>query len=248
MQPPPTFSRPLTNVDVLLFTVRDFWERAGEKPRLEVALLRRDREPFKDRLALPGTVMRVDPDEVTGEIDASDLDAARRVLKSKLGVKPPHLEQLYTWFTRDTDPRGPTTVIAYFAVVAFDHFRDAPDVSFVPVDNLPKLAFNHNDIVRKGVERVQGKASYSTLPALLMPKFFTLRELQSIYEAVTGRTFDPSNFKKRVLDMKIVEEIDPESSDAKATRNRAAPGQTGRPAGVFKLVGSKLVTFAKTAF
>ena len=68
--------------------------------------------------------MRIESDD-SGAVDDTDLDAARRVLKDKLGIKAPHLEQLYTWFTRDVDPRGATTVIAYFAVVPFDHLRDA---------------------------------------------------------------------------------------------------------------------------
>lgn len=246
-----TFARPLTAVDVLLFTVRDFWARTGELPRLEVALLKRDRDPFKGRLALPGTVMRIDPDEQTGEIDGTDLDAARRVLRTKLGVKTPHLEQLFTWFTRTADPRGPTTVIAYFAVVPFDHFNGATgqSIAFTPVDDLPELAFNHNEIVAKGVERVRGKALYSTLPALLLPKFFTIKEMQSIYEAVTGRSFDASNFQKRMLDMGIVEEVDSGSREAIEARERAVKGQTGRRPKVFKLrVGHELTTFAKTAF
>jgi 8-oxo-dGTP diphosphatase len=243
-----TFARPQTCVDVLLFTVRDFWERAGELPRLELALISRDREPFKGSLALPGTVMRIEPDTETGEIDGSDLDAARRVLRTKLGVKPPHLEQLYTWFTRDVDPRGPTTVIGYFALVPFDHFQATAGITLMPADGLPKLAFNHNEIAQKAVERIQGKASYSNLPALLMPKFFTIKELQLTYEAVTGRSFEASNFKKRMLDLKVVEEIDALSPETRKTRERAAAGQTGRPPSVFRLVERKLITFAKTAF
>jgi 8-oxo-dGTP diphosphatase len=118
------------------------------------------------------------------------------VLKDKLGVKAPHLEQLYTRFTRDVDPRGATTVIAYFAVAPFDHFRDAPPerVKFISVDELPRLAFNHNEIIRRGVERVQGKAGYSSLPALLMPKYFSFKKLRLMYEAVLGRPFDQTNF------------------------------------------------------
>jgi 8-oxo-dGTP diphosphatase len=98
------------------------------------------------------------------------------------------------------------------------------------------------------VDRIQGKASYSTLPALLMPKFFTIKELQLTYEAVTGRSFEASNFKKRMIDLKVVEEIDANSAEAKKTRDRAAAGQTGRPPSVFRLVDRKLVTFPKTAF
>lgn len=250
-----SYARPLTTVDVLLFTVRDFWLRTGDAPRLEVALIERDREPFKGRLALPGTVMRIEPDEQSGEIDGTDLDAARRVLSTKLGVKAPHLEQLYTWFTRTADPRGPTTVIAYFAVVPFDHFKDATGqtIVFTPVDQLPELAFNHNEIIAKGVERVRGKALYSTLPALLLPKYFTMKEMHSIYRAVIGNKLDLSNFQKRVLEKKLVVELDEEIRPADArhineTRERAVKGQTGRPPKVYKLSSSKLTTLPKTAF
>jgi len=244
------FARPQTTVDVLLFTVRDFWDRPGERPRLEIALIRRDREPFKGKLALPGTVMRIEPDD-SGAIDDTDLDAARRVLKDKLGIKAPHLEQLYTWFTRDADPRGATTAIAYFAVVPFDHFRDAPPelAQFMPVAELARLAFNHNEIIRRGVERVRGKASYSSLPALLMPKYFTFRELQSMYEAVLGRPFDQTNFGRRVMELGIIEAINPESDAAKATIVRTVVrGQAGRHPQVWKLKHKKLVTFERTMF
>jgi 8-oxo-dGTP diphosphatase len=244
------FARPQTAVDVLLFTVRDFWERPREHPRLEIALLTRDREPFEGKLALPGTILRIEPDE-SGAIDMTDLDAARRVLKDKLGARAPHLEQLYTWFTRDVDPRGATTVIAYFAVVPFDHFRDAPPerVRFMSADELPRLAFNHNDIIGKGVERVRGKASYSSLPALLMPKHFTFKELQLMYEAVLGRPFDQTNFGRRVMELDILDAIDPASDVAKATVARsAARGQAGRRPQVWKLKHKKLVTFDKTMF
>src|SRR5215510_1601055 len=80
------FARPQTAVDVLLFTVRDFWDRPGERPRLEIALIRRDREPFKGKLALPGTVMRIEPDD-SGAIDDTDLDAARRVSRTSSALR-----------------------------------------------------------------------------------------------------------------------------------------------------------------
>ena len=246
-----SFARPQATVDVLLFTVRDFWreDRGGEKPRLEIALIRRDRPPFKGKLALPGTVMRIEPDE-SGAVDATDLDAARRVLREKAGVEAPHLEQLHTWFSRDSDPRGPTVTIAYFAVVPFDHFRyaAADSVVCVPVDALPPLAFNHRDIVAKGVERVRGKASYSSLPALLMPEHFTFKELQSMYEAVLNRTFDQTNFGRHVTELGIVEAVDSESEAAKEARARATRGQTGRRPQVFRLKHKGLVTFPRTTF
>jgi 8-oxo-dGTP diphosphatase len=245
------YARPQTTVDVLLFTVRDFWrEDRGQRPRLEITLIRRERPPFEGKLALPGTVLRIQPDDQTGLVDATDLDAARRVLRDKVGVHAPHLEQLYTWFTRDADPRGPTATIAYFAIVPFDHFRDAPvgKAIFMPVDELPPLAFNHSDIVARGVERVRGKASYSSLPALLMPEFFTFKELQSMYEAVLSRSFDQTNFGRHVTELGIVEPVESDTDEAKEARERATRGQTGRPPRIFRLRDKGLVTFARTTF
>jgi hypothetical protein len=68
-----------------------------------------------------------------------------------------------------------------------------------------------SEIFKQGVDRVQGKASYSSLAALLMPKYFTFKELQLMYEAVLGRPFDQTNFGRRVKELGIIEAIDPES-------------------------------------
>lgn len=247
------FARAETAVDVLMFTVPDFWVAdRGREPRLEVVLLRRDSYPFEDRLALPGTILRVERD-AEGRMDATDLDAARRVMADKMRIRPTHLEQLYTWFTRSSDPRGPVTVIAYYAVVPFDHFRKAERerLIFRPVDDLPKLGFNHNEIVRTGVERVRGKAMYSSMPALLMPECFTLRELKSMYEALLGRTsekerFDQTNFSRKILELGILDPVDAESPEAAEALARAAG--TGRKPQVFRLADRGLRTFERTVF
>lgn len=242
------YARPQTTVDVLLFTVRDFWtDNKGDRPRLDIALIERDREPFMGRLALPGTVMRVERED-DGKLDATDLDAAKRVLREKLRVRPPHLEQLYTWFTRDADPRGPTTVITYFAVVPFDHFRQSSPVVFKPVDELPKLAFNHNQMVAKGVERVRGKAGYSTLPALLMPECFTMPELQAMYEAVLDRKFDASDFRRRIEKLDILDIVSPDTAEGDEVRQRTTGDAGGRPGRIYRLKKRELTKFDRTAF
>jgi len=247
------YARAETAVDVLMFTVPDFWTTLRSEPRLEVALLERTSEPFLGQLALPGTIVRVEAD-AEGSFDASDLDAAKRVMSDKMRIRPAHIEQLYTWFTRNWDPRGPTTVISYFAVVPFDHFRkvDREILTFRPVDDLPKLAFKHNEIVRKAVERIRGKAMYSSLPALLMPECFTLRELKSMYEAVLGRTrdaerMDPPNFSRKIAELGILELVkDDELPAAAAARKRTAA--TGRKPQIYRLADRKLKTFERTAF
>jgi 8-oxo-dGTP diphosphatase len=244
------YACPISAVDVLLFTCSHFWseDRARATPRLEIALLERAADPFAGRLALPGTVMRIEPDE-QGNIDQTDLDAAKRVLRDKVGVRAPYLEQLHTWFTRDVDPRGPTTVIGYFAVVPYDYFKEVPSgrVLFKPVDHLPKLAFNHNDIVAQGVERIRGKAAYSSLPALLMPDTFSLRELQSLYESILGRSFDASNFAKRIEALGILEPA-PRREEQKALMRIGQGRYVTRKPRIFRLKTKSLVTFERESF
>jgi 8-oxo-dGTP diphosphatase len=244
------YATPLSAVDVLLFTCSHFWSerRAHGTPHLEIALVDRAQGPFAGTLALPGTVMRIEPDS-EGNIDATDLDAARRVLRDKVGVRAPHLEQLYTWFTRDADPRGPATVIAYFALVPYDYFREVPPgrVHFKPVHELPKLPFIHNAIVTKGVERIRSRAAYSSLPALLMPETFSLRELQSLYESILGRSFDASNFAKRIEALGILEPV-PRREEEKALTRIVQGRYVTRKPRIFRLKTKSLVTFERESF
>jgi len=247
------FGRAMTAVDVVMLTVPDFWTSGAAEPRLEVALVMRPAEPFAGKLALPGTIVRVDADD-QGRVDRTDLDAARRVVAEKMTLKPPHLEQLYTWYRRDWDPRGPVTVISYFALVPFDHFRKVSDgvLTFRPVDDLPKLAFQHNTIVASAVERVRGKAMYSSLPGLLMPECFTLRELMAMYEAVLGRTgvadgMDLPNFSRKIAKLGILELV--EDRDQKAARQAEHRNSArGRRPELYRLSDRSLHTFGRTEF
>ena len=82
-----------------------------------------------------------------------------------------------------------------------------------------------------------------------MPKYFTFKELQLMYEAVLGRPFDQTNFGRRVMELDIIEAIDPESDAAKETVARTVMrGHAGRRPQVWRLKHKKLVTFDKTKF
>ncbi|MBC8742036.1 NUDIX hydrolase [Paraburkholderia sp. UCT31] len=186
-------SKLITTVDVVLLTLME--------DRLQVVLQRRPREPFKGELALPGGYIH-------DEEDASTFAAATRVLLDKTGITSPYLEQLYTFSGPDRDPRGWSMSVAHYALVHRDAFLgDGKDIALYPVDELPALAFDHNEIVDYSVERVRGKSSYSTLPLYLMPAEFTRPELQRTYESVLGRPLDKSSFFRKVSSWGIVEEV-----------------------------------------
>ncbi|SIT09664.1 NUDIX domain-containing protein [Achromobacter sp. MFA1 R4] len=178
------FPQPLVTVDAVLLTLRD----SG----LEVALHRRDREPYRDAMALPGGVVHADE-------DASTEDSIRRVLRDKTGFEPRYLEQLQVFSGPDRDPRQWSLSVAYVALVPAAELAAATaKFRFVSVDALPPLAFDHAEIVGAAVARLRSKSTYSTLPFFLLPERFTLTQLQHTYEAILRTRLEKSNFRRKM--------------------------------------------------
>jgi 8-oxo-dGTP diphosphatase len=190
----PDFPKPIVTVDVVLMTLLD--------AVLCVALTKRKAEPWKGQLALPGGYVRVDEDR---SLD----DAARRVLKTKAGVQIAYLEQLYTLSGPSRDPRGWSVSVSYCALARADDIRASlnPDVSMMPIQQLAELPFDHRRIVDLAITRVQNKASYSSLPAFLLPETFTLSELQRVYEQVLDTRLDRVSFRRKIEDQGFVEPV-----------------------------------------
>jgi len=162
---------------------------------LKVLLIQRALEPFKGRWALPGGFVHVD--ETLDE-------AARRELGEEAGLKNVFLEQLYTFGAVNRDPRERVVSVAYYALVKLSDHRakaatDAANAEWFPVSKVPKLAFDHADILATAQARLKGKVRYQPIGFELLPPKFTLSALQQLYEAVLGSDFDKRNFRKKVL-------------------------------------------------
>lgn len=185
--------KPAVSVTVLIFSIN--------KGKLEIVLVKRVRTPFMDFLSIPGDIISIDQDLE---------DAARKVLSDKTGIHDVYLEQLYTFGDPKRDPRGRVLTVAYFALLPHNSvdLSKAPDAlhaSFVSVDGLPRLAFDHNQIVDYGVERVKGKIEYSNIAHGLLPEKFRLSELQIVYEIILGKNLDKRNFRKKIAALGLVE-------------------------------------------
>lgn len=181
------YPRPALTVDCVVFG----FDGAG----LQVLLIRRGLEPFIGSWALPGGF--VDMEENLDE-------AARRELLEETHLKDVFLEQLFTFGTPGRDPRGRVVSVAYYALVRPDQHpatgdSDASEAAWHPVEKLPPLAFDHADILRIGLERLRGKIRYQPIGFELLPKHFTLTQLQELYEAILGRRIDKRNFRKKLL-------------------------------------------------
>src|SRR5215468_10829668 len=166
-----------------------------DEGELKVLLIQRGLEPFKGRWALPGGFVRVE--ETLDE-------AARRELREEAGLKNVFLEQLYTFGAVDRDPRERVVSVAYYALVklAIHETRaatDAADARWFPISKIPKLAFDHADILATALARLKGKVRYEPIGFELLPPKFTLSQLQHLYEAVLETELDKRNFRKKVL-------------------------------------------------
>lgn len=177
-------------VDLVIFTVRE--------GTLEVLLIERGVPPFRGQWALPGGFV----------LERETLEtAARRELREETGLRDVYLEQLYTFGDPDRDPRGRTIAVAYFALTPPDPLcasTDAAKAAWFPASRPPKLAFDHAAILRTGLERLRAKVGYTTVGFELLPRQFTLPELQALYEAILERPLDKRNFRKKILSLGLL--------------------------------------------
>lgn len=213
------FERPLTTVDLAIFSVSEDALRA-----LLVQRPAETGEPFPGHWALPGGFVDVHRDR--------DLQqCALRKLKEKTGVEAPYLEQVGSWGSATRDPRGWSATHVYLTLlteadVALTPGGNAPGARWAPIEATrvkEKLAFDHAELLKAAVIRLRNKVEYTSLPAFLMPQEFTLTELQRTYEIVLGRTLEKKAFRTRMLATELLEELP-----------RQREGRT-RPAQLFRL-------------
>ncbi|BBO35615.1 NUDIX hydrolase [Lacipirellula parvula] len=188
------FARPALTVDIVVFALDD--------DELKVMLIERDLQPFAGAWALPGGFVRVD--ETLDE-------AARRELHEETGLHDIYLEQLYTFGQVARDPRERVVTVAFYALVnlaghSVRASTDARNAAWFSLSDLPKLAFDHADILKTAVERLRNKVSYQPIGFELLPERFTLTQLQRLYELILDRELDKRNFRKKVLAMEFVKE------------------------------------------
>ncbi|MCK2036241.1 NUDIX hydrolase [Microbacterium sp. SSW1-49] len=183
-------------VSTVILTLR---AAADEEPVLALPLVRRTREPFADRWALPGGWLTH---------TESPVDAAARTLAETTGLAPSYLEQLYAFGAVD---RSPTRVVSlvYWALLRQDdvvaqgaaHLASghAPEnVQWFDIDALPPLAFDHAKIIEYALWRLRNKVGYSRVAHGFLPAEFTLADLREAYEAILGKHLDPANFRRQV--------------------------------------------------
>lgn len=223
-------------VDVVLFTLRPT-ESIDEA--WQVLLVQRDDAAFAGKWSLPGVTVRADE-----TFDA----AARRALHTKAGLDADgwYLEQLGTFGAPDRDTRGRVVSVAHMALERSDELTLIPGgkimrADWAPVRRVPaeSLAFDHTDMLRVAVNRVQSKLRYSWLAFQLLPETFTLPELRAVYAAILDPALarlNTSNFKKAFATLF-------DSGALVPVGRRAASGRVGRPGDLYRFQGPLVGTW-----
>ena len=177
--------------DIVVFGIRN-----GE---LIVPLIGMKKEPFVGMRAIPGGLIKSDESVAMG---------AARILEEKTGVRGVYLEQLATFGAVDRDPFGRVVSVAYFALISSDSHlkttREYSGIEWFSAVKPPKLAYDHAEILTTAIKRLRSKLSYTNIVYGLLPRRFTLSDLQKVYEIILAKKIDKRNFRKKILMLKLV--------------------------------------------
>ena len=181
------------SVDSIIFTI--------EGNKLEILLIKRKNPPFQNMYALPGGFVN-DGEEIE--------DAAKRELKEETGITDIFLKELGSYGKVDRDPRARIITIAYMALIRPDQKikadTDALDAAWFSVYSLPQLAFDHKKIINDALEQLRYEIQTTNIAFQILPKKFTMSQLQHLYELVLDRPLDKRNFRKRIKEFGILKE------------------------------------------
>lgn len=197
------YPRPAVCVDCVVFGL----ERCRDHPFLQVKvlLIERARPPFAGTWALPGGFI---------EIEEPLLDAAFRELCEETGMRPNSLTLAGVYGTPGRDPRGRTISVVYRAIVWTDKHMveggdDASRAKWFPLEDLPALAFDHQQIVTEVWQDLQRCLATQPFGRELLPPIFEWRELRSLYEAVLGNSVSFRRLKRFLTAKGVLLPVEP---------------------------------------
>ncbi len=178
-----------------------------DEGELKVLLIKRGVLPYENQWALPGNF--VYPNE--------DLNAAaNRVLLELTGLSDVYLEQVRTFGEVNRHPMGRVITVAYFSLVKIQGYElhgTSPlsqKAKWVSIAEATNLAFDHDAILEACLNRLKRRVRMRPVGFELLPRKFTLTELQHLYEAILQpiKKIDKRNFRKKILSMKILVDLD----------------------------------------
>jgi len=168
------YPRPCVSADCVVL--------AMQNESLRVLLIQRGNDPFKGQWALPGGFLDMD----------ENLDqAAKRELEEETGLSGVNVQQFHAYGDVGRDPRARVISIAYAAMVRIERHQaaaadDAVDARWFPVRRLPRLAFDHREIVKQLMQSLKRRSRCRPFGLDLLPRKFNMDELLAVYRAIVG--------------------------------------------------------------
>jgi 8-oxo-dGTP diphosphatase len=188
---------------------------------VSILLIKRKYEPYQGTWAIPGGFV----------LDNESLEeAVMRELEEETGIKINYLEQLYTFGEPKRDPRNRIISVAYFGLVPSNQFQklkastDAEAAEWFNFKKLPKLAFDHKKILNVAIDRLRSKMVYQPIGFELLDHKFLFSDLEHLYATLLDRPIDRRNFKKKIMSLGILEELNEKGKSVGA----------GRPGNLYK--------------
>lgn len=189
------YSKVLVSVDCIIF--------GFDEGELKILIGKRKMDPGRDQWSLYGGFIHDDE-----SVD----DAANRVLFQLTGLRNIYMRQVGAFGNVDHDPGERVISIAYYALINVKDYdsnlQEEHGLKWVPVNDLPQMYSDHNTMVAKAHKMMQRKISHEPISFNLLPKLFTLTQLQKLYEAVCGEKVDKRNFRKRIKEMDFIEKTE----------------------------------------
>lgn len=199
-----------------------------DKNSLKVYLIRRLEEPFKGYWMLPSNLL------MTSETIE---ECALATIEEYVGIKDIHIEQCNLFSKIDRLPND--RIIGNSVIGLIDeesllmHKKRTPyEGVWFNVDEIPKMVFDHSEILIDAIKHLKSELSNPLMLKILFPSDFTLPELQNVYEQILGKKIDRRNFRKRILNLDILEDTNYKTSN-----------KTGRPAKLYRFKDSEELSY-----
>lgn len=185
------YTDPTVATDTVLLTIKN--------DEVHVLLMKMDQDPYKGYWAAPGYLL---------EIGLTLKENAKKYLKEMGGVeKVRFIDQISAFGKPGRDPLGPVISITYLALIPYEELvikAGKWEVKLFPLSDLPKLAYDHDELVKTALKRLESRLTYSNIAFTLLQNEFTLAEAQKVYEIVLKIPFDKRNFRKKMMKLNLV--------------------------------------------
>ena len=166
---------------------------------LKLLLIKRGFEPQKGKWSLMGGFIK--PGETFDQGTA-------RILKQLTGLEGVYMEQLYAFGQPARDPVERTVSIAYFALIDIHKYEKQFGNDFhgewFPLNKIPKLIFDHGQMVEMAKEKLRYKAAFHPILFELLPEKFTLPQLRNLYEGIYNAELDKRNFIRKIISTRLL--------------------------------------------